>query len=606
MNEMKIAPSNRWYKIEKKKLNQEEIKKLKEELSFSTGKNYVTDRPNPPIIMYREEKEYLLIPRYYGWQKFGSIEENMKMILKREDVVKKGFEEDRLSVFDGVLKAEYNQEEAFSAVMGELKRKNTAYLCLAPGSGKTTLALKICSELKKKTLVVLHKEDLIEQWKERINKFLPKARVGILQQKKVRCDDCEIVLAMIQSTVKKKYIELNQFDFVIFDESHHVGAKTFSQILPMVCCEYMLALSGTPKKGNHQVLAAWIGDISYQAKKKYLSQVFVYRFDTKYTGKEQYIHLRDNKKKLNRELMINDLTTNLERNAFMIPKLEYFIETYPERRMLFYTDRVNHLLYMEKEVQKIIEKLKLKYSPPSIENNNNNEKEIENCLIESQEEINRKQKYEKICKLYTSSFYAETSKNERKKILEETPLIFSTYDMFSEGIDVSTLSIAVFMSPTNDISQAANRVIRANSLFSPILIQFYEMFSFFQYWAFANFQYHKKENFIISTIPSENSSTKKDSIEDPTFNDFLQEEEEEESSGVEQEDESSVVKQEVESIVKQEVIIQNSVTSKQKKSFPFPLVIQNCSSSKKHSFPSSNNSSSSQKKPKPNPFLFRP
>jgi superfamily II DNA or RNA helicase len=49
------------------------------------------------------------------------------------------------------------------------------------GRGKTIMALKIISELKKKTLIIVHKEFLMNQWIERIEEFLPGARIGKIQ-----------------------------------------------------------------------------------------------------------------------------------------------------------------------------------------------------------------------------------------------------------------------------------------------------------------------------------------------------------------------------------------------------------------------------------------
>ena len=52
------------------------------------------------------------------------------------------------------------------------------------GFGKTFCGLYLISKLKRKTLIIVHKEFLIEQWMERIAEFLPDARVGRIQQKK--------------------------------------------------------------------------------------------------------------------------------------------------------------------------------------------------------------------------------------------------------------------------------------------------------------------------------------------------------------------------------------------------------------------------------------
>ena len=49
------------------------------------------------------------------------------------------------------------------------------------GAGKTVMGLNIISKLKKKTLIIVHKEFLLRQWIERIEQFLPNAKVGKIE-----------------------------------------------------------------------------------------------------------------------------------------------------------------------------------------------------------------------------------------------------------------------------------------------------------------------------------------------------------------------------------------------------------------------------------------
>ena len=51
-------------------------------------------------------------------------------------------------------------------------------LNLPTGYGKTTVALHIVSRIKKRTLIVVHKEFLMNQWVEKIQHFLPNLRLG--------------------------------------------------------------------------------------------------------------------------------------------------------------------------------------------------------------------------------------------------------------------------------------------------------------------------------------------------------------------------------------------------------------------------------------------
>ena len=47
----------------------------------------------------------------------------------------------------------------------------------------TSISLYIITKLLKKTLVVVHKDFLLKQWRERIEQFIPEARIELLKQK---------------------------------------------------------------------------------------------------------------------------------------------------------------------------------------------------------------------------------------------------------------------------------------------------------------------------------------------------------------------------------------------------------------------------------------
>ena len=90
----------------------------------------------------------------------------------------------------------------------------------------------------------------MDQWKERIEFFLPDARVGKIQGDVVKIEDKDIVIGMLQSISMKDYPDdvFNSFGFVIYDECHHLGAEVFSRSLIKVGCKYILGLSATPKE----------------------------------------------------------------------------------------------------------------------------------------------------------------------------------------------------------------------------------------------------------------------------------------------------------------------------------------------------------------------
>jgi superfamily II DNA or RNA helicase len=85
--------------------------------------------------------------------------------------------------------------------------------------------------------------------------------------------------------------------------------------------------------------------------------------------------------------------------------------------------------------------------------------------------------------------------------IDSAKIIFTTYPMSSEGLDIPTLSVAVFASPKKDVVQASARIMRTKdaSLF-PIIIDFDDTSSSFL-WK-KSFQdrlsFYNSENFLIS------------------------------------------------------------------------------------------------------------
>ena len=69
---------------------------------------------------------------------------------------------------------------------GDMKEKSMGGIISVPcGWGKTIMALYLVRRLKRKTIIIVHKEFLLNQWIKRIEEFLPEARVGIIQASKV-------------------------------------------------------------------------------------------------------------------------------------------------------------------------------------------------------------------------------------------------------------------------------------------------------------------------------------------------------------------------------------------------------------------------------------
>ena len=146
------------------------------------------------------------------------------------------------------------------------------------GLGKTVIALNIIAKLQVKTLIIVHKEFLMNQWIERIKEFLPDASIGKIQGQNISIS-ADIVIGMLQSLSMKDYDEsiFDSFGFIIIDEVHHMGAEVFSQALLKVNTNYCLGLSATMnrKDGLTKVFKMFLGDIVHTEKRKTENSVLV-------------------------------------------------------------------------------------------------------------------------------------------------------------------------------------------------------------------------------------------------------------------------------------------------------------------------------------------
>ena len=114
----------------------------------------------------------------------------------------------------------------------------------------TVMALKIVEMIQKKTLILVHKEFLMNQWIERIEEFLPGARVGKIQASVCDCEDKDIVIGMIQTMYNKVFPQevYSQFGLTIIDEVHRIGSEEFSKTLLKTITPYMLGISATVER----------------------------------------------------------------------------------------------------------------------------------------------------------------------------------------------------------------------------------------------------------------------------------------------------------------------------------------------------------------------
>ena len=165
-------------------------------------------------------------------------------------------------VFSGTLQEALGQPAAAAACMQAFRDTGGGVLSLYTGAGKTCVSLHVACSLKVKTLVVVNKAVLMDQWCERIAAFVPGCAVGRVRGPVCDVEGKDIVVGMLHSLSQREY-GLAGFGLVVVDECVHLAARTFSQAMFQVNCPYRLGLSATPQRddGLTKVIVWFLGPI---------------------------------------------------------------------------------------------------------------------------------------------------------------------------------------------------------------------------------------------------------------------------------------------------------------------------------------------------------
>lgn len=440
--------SNRGYALIKENYSNSEINNIKRELTVKPFVNRNFSQQANPFPVYLESKKKIYLPKHYGIQKYGKVNEDKSFIGSNIDI---DFKYDLR-----------DQQKPVAEKFLQVSQETGGGIISVPcGFGKTVLALYLLSKLKKKTIVIVHKEFLMEQWKERIEFFLPDAKIGKLQGNVIKIKDKDIVLGMLQSISMREYDDeiFKDFGFVIYDECHHLGAEVFSKSLLKVGCRYTLGLSATPDRGDGltKVFKWFLGNIVYLIKQREQEDVLV-KVIKYYDDHDDYSNIKMNfKGQINMPVMITNICLYPKRNDIILQYLKECISE--KRKTLILSDRREHLKILKKRIEEETEA--------------------------------------------SSGYYLGGMKQELLKETEEKDVMLGTFSMASEGFDCKELDSIVFASPKSSIEQSVGRILRKKKedrTIIPLVIDIIDDFSVFGRQGEKRIRFYKKNNYKIEKI----------------------------------------------------------------------------------------------------------
>lgn len=157
-----------------------------------------------------------------------------------------------------------HQEQALAAIWQAVCSGRQSGLVVQPtGSGKTVVFTTFARDFDGAALVVVHRDELIEQTIRTARRVWPGAKVGIIKAERDEWDASQdLVIASIQSLHERRLqrIPRERFDLLVIDEAHHCVAPSYSAVMAYFTARFRLGTTATPKRLDGQGLAEWFGE----------------------------------------------------------------------------------------------------------------------------------------------------------------------------------------------------------------------------------------------------------------------------------------------------------------------------------------------------------
>ena len=400
------------YAIKKSFLTDVQTQGLRSELTVAPKvlDRFQKDIQNFPI--YYESKTRFYVPRHWGIKKFVEPE---------VDIVSEGLSLPETISFSTKFPPHDFQNEIIESF---IEKNANGLICVPCGYGKTFMALNISVRLKRRFLIIVDKEFLMNQWKSEIENFIIGARVGILQANKIQmeAEKYDVTICMIQTICRREFPDgfFDQYGFTIFDECHHLGAAYFCKALLKIQTKYMLGLSATPDRedGLTCVFEYYLGEPVYKNTKRAPDKEAVVKavwFDSEDPiYKDIPVNWRGETVSAK---LLNQVAEFEARNKKIMELIDEYAKD-PNRFILILSDRISQLEWFEKALNEWTTK-------------------------------------------YVHGYYIGGMKQSKLDAnADKCQILLATYQMASEAFSVKKLNTVILATPRKNVEQSTGRIFR--------------------------------------------------------------------------------------------------------------------------------------------------
>jgi superfamily II DNA or RNA helicase len=398
--------SHRGYAIRKDELTPVETARLRKALMMMPAVAPEFSAGIEPFPIFYESPSRWYVPRFWGYENCGEPD---------GDARKEG----------GALRAElrFNKElrpAQLPIVKAFADGGYNGIICVPCGYGKTFMAIWLACQLRRRFLIVVHQEFLMDQWKKELEGSVPGIRVGKLQGPKAQLgEEFDCCICMLQTVCSRDWSAdaFSGFGFTVFDECHFLGAQHFSRALMSIQTKHMLGLSATPDRMDKmdQVFLWYLGPIRYQVKVREADtavEVRVLRFtsaDPAYADTPT-----DFRGQVCRPRLCNQLSAYTPRTKAICDELEPVVRE--GRQLLVLSDRRGHLEEFEREFR---------------------------------------------ARGFTSiGYYVGGMKHAAREESAKCSIILATFGLAAVGMNIKGLNAVALVTPKSNIIQAVGRIFR--------------------------------------------------------------------------------------------------------------------------------------------------
>ena len=330
------------------------------------------------------------------------------------------------------------QAEALERILAKRELGiNKGLIVMATGLGKTILSVLDVVRFKpKRLLFIAHREEILNHAMDTFRKFIPEKKFGIYKSQ-TKNADADFIFGSILTIGKKKELEKfspNHFDYIIVDEFHHAGAKSYNLLLEYFKPKFLVGLTATPNRTDNADILKYLGrEIIYEKNLLdginlgILSHFDYHGINDKYVD---YSRITFQRGKFN-ELELDENLNKFERAEYIY---DNWIKLKQTRTLAFCTS-IKHCDYMCDFF---------------------NKKGIKAVSLHSQSKIERKTAMKQLINL-------------------EIEVLF-TVDLFNEGVDIPSIDTVLMIRPTESkiifLQQFGRGLRKANFKNKVVVIDF--------------------------------------------------------------------------------------------------------------------------------------